>query len=136
VRPILISLLSAFAFLACASRESTPELAYRALAQAVSERDADRAWALLSADTQAWLEARAKAAAAKAPGVVPASGRELLLGDASLAPRPLASVLVLRESRDRAVVEVAEEGGPKREVELVREGTWRVRVPETRAGAS
>jgi hypothetical protein len=127
-------LLLTFVSLACASRESTPELAYRDFARAVSERDGDRAWELLSSDTQAWLEARAKAAATTAPGVVPPSGRQLLLGDASLAPRPLASVLVLRESRDRALVQAAEEGGPKHEVELVREGTWRVRVPEIRAG--
>jgi hypothetical protein len=120
----------AMALAACAPREGSPEVAYRAFARAVSERDGDRAWELLSSDTRAWLEARAKTAAAAAPGVVPPSGRQLLLGDAALSVRPLASVLVLRESRDRAVVEAAEEGGPKREIELVREGGWRVRIPE------
>ncbi len=122
--------LAAFLLLACA-REGTPDATYRAFARAASERDDDRAWALLSADTQAWLERRAKAAAAAAPGVVAASGRQLLFGDAALATRPLATALVLRESRDQAVVEVAEEeGGPKREVGLVREGGWRVRIPD------
>jgi len=134
LRPILVAVV-ACALLACASREGSPELAYRAFARAMSERDADRAWELLSSDTQAWLDARAKAVAGTAPGVVPPSGKHLLLGDASLVPRPLASVLVLRESRDRALVEAAEEGGPKREVELVREGGWRVRVPEAPANA-
>ena len=122
--------LAALALVACAPREGSPEVAYRAFARAVTERDADRAWGLLSSDTQAWLEARAKSAAAAAPGVVAPSGRQLLIGDAALGPRPLVSVVVLRESRDRAVVEAAEEGGAKREVQLVREGGWRVRVPE------
>ena len=125
-------LLLLLALVACAPRESSPGVAYRAFARAVSERDPDRAWGLLSSDTQAWLEARARAAAAAAPGVVAPSARQLLLGDAALAPRPLASVVVLRESRDRAIVEAAEDGGAKREVELVREGGWRVRVPEPR----
>jgi hypothetical protein len=123
-------LLVAFALIACAPREGSPEGTYRAFVRAVSERDADRAWGLLSSDTQAWLEGRAKSAGAAAPGVMAPSGRQLLLGDAALAPRPLASVVVTSASRDRARVEAAEEGGPKREVELVREGGWRVRVPE------
>ncbi len=123
--------LIAVLLLACAREGTgTPDATYRAFARAASERDDDRAWALLSADTQAWLDRRAKAAAASAPGVVAASGRQLLFGDAALATRPLATALVLRESRDEAVVEVAEEGGPKREVGLVREGGWRVRIPD------
>ncbi len=127
--PVMRGLALAALLLACA-REGTADAAYRAFARAASERDADRAWALLSADTQAWLDRRAKTAAAAAPGVVAGSGRQLLFGDAALAIRPLTTTLVLRESRDEAVVEVAEEGGPKREVGLVREGGWRVRVPE------
>jgi hypothetical protein len=127
---VAVAVFACAASAACAPRESSPEVAYRAFARAVSERDAERAWGILSSDTQAWLEARARSAAAAAPGVVAPSGKELLLGDAALAPRPLASVVVLRESRDRAVVEAAEEGGAKREVDLVREGGWRVRVPE------
>ncbi len=123
-------LLVALALLACAQRDGAPDLAYRAFVRAVSERDADRAWGMLSTDTQAWLEARARSAAAAAPGVVAPSGRKLLLGDAALAPRPLATAVVLRESRDLALVEAAEEGGARRQVELVREGGWRVRVPE------
>ncbi|OFX23421.1 MAG: hypothetical protein A2V77_00060 [Anaeromyxobacter sp. RBG_16_69_14] len=124
--------LTAFLLLACAREGTgTPDAAYRAFARAASERDADRAWTLLSADTQAWLDRRAKTAAAAAPGVVAGSGRQLLFGDAALATtRPLTTTLVLRESRDEAVVEVAEEGGPKREVVLVREGGWRVRIPD------
>jgi hypothetical protein len=114
---------------ACTARDAPPDAAYRAFARAMGERDAERAWALLSSDTRAWLDARAKAVAAAAPGVVAPSGRQLLVGDAALALRPLASVIVLRESPDLAVVEVAEEGGAKRPVELVREKGWRVRVP-------
>jgi hypothetical protein len=36
---------------------------------------------------------------------------------------------VLREARDRAVVGVSQDGGERAEVELVREGGWRVRIP-------
>jgi hypothetical protein len=118
------------AALACArATQDRPDAAYVAFARAVAERDADRAFALLSSDTQAWLDARAKAVAAAAPGVVPPSGRALLLGDASLAPPPLGEAVVVREAKDRALVAVAEDGGARREVELVREGGWRVRIP-------
>jgi len=122
--------------LACAAREPTPDATYRAFARAAGERDAERTWALLSSDTRAWLDARAKAVAAAAPGVVAPAGRQLVLGDAALAHRPLASVLVLRESPERAVVEATEEGGAKREVELVREkrAGWRVRIPPPPGG--
>ncbi|HET9595276.1 MAG TPA: hypothetical protein VFP65_06835 [Anaeromyxobacteraceae bacterium] len=129
----LAAALLALAPGACARRDAAPDVAYRAFARAVSERDGERAWSMLSADTQAWLEARARAAAQAAPGVVPPSARQLLIGDAALAARPLASALTLRESADRAVVEVTLQGGEKREAELVREGgSWRVRLPEPR----
>jgi hypothetical protein len=125
-----LSALAALALaLACRRAEERPDEAYRAFARAVADRDADRAYALLSSDTQAWLDERARSAAASAPGVVPSSGRSLLLGDASLAPRQMGEVVVLREARDRAVLSVAEEGAGKGDVELVRERGWRVRIP-------
>ena len=114
---------------ACAPREGTPDSAYRAFARAVAEGDAERAWGLLSEDTQGWLDERARAVAATAPGVIAPSGRQLLLGSASRAVRPVSAAVVVRESRDRAVVEVEAEGGAKATVELVREGgRWRVRL--------
>jgi len=121
----IVALLS----LSCSPREGVPFRAYRDFAEAVSEREADRAFALLSSDTQAWLRERARLAAGTAPGVVSPSAQQLLIGTAALASRPLASVVLLRESGSRAVVEAWEEGGPKREVELVREKGWRVRIP-------
>ncbi|HEX8909635.1 MAG TPA: hypothetical protein VF805_10555, partial [Anaeromyxobacteraceae bacterium] len=57
-----------------------------------------------------------------------ASGRQLLLGDAARAAPPIAEVMVRRESRDRALLEVTEEGGARREVELVLEQGWKVRL--------
>ena len=90
--------------------------------------------ALLSSDTQAWLDARARTAAAAAPGVVAPSGEQLLIGTAARTSPPVTGTIVLRESRDRAVVEVEEEGGAKREVELVREKGWRVRILPPAAG--
>ncbi len=117
------------ALLACAPQHDSPAAAYRAFVRSVADRDAERAWGLLSSDTQAWLEARARAAASAAPGVVVSNPQELLLGAASRSARPLVSVVVLRESRDVAVVEAEEEGGAKRRVEMVRQGGWRVRIP-------
>ncbi len=124
-----LALLSLAVPLACA-RDLGPEASYRALAKAVSDRDAERAWSLLTRASQKRLDERARAAAARAPGVVPATGRQLLLGDAALASRPVTSVVVLRESGDRAVLRVEVEGAAPREVTMVREGRWRVELPE------
>jgi hypothetical protein len=116
--------------LACARGTPPPDAVYRAFARAVEERDAKAAFALLSSDTRAWLDERARRAAEAAPGVVPASGEKLLLGEGALVARPLASVVVVRESLDEAVLRVTEEGGAPRDVELVREKGWRVRLPD------
>ncbi len=112
-----------------------PAETYRAFAAAARARDpdaAERVWGLLSARSREALDAHAKELAARAPaGVVPASGKDLVLGNLAVRSRRIRSVVVLRESRDAAVVSVGEEGdGPAREVPLVREGgVWRVVVP-------
>lgn len=118
---------------ACAVPDVGPAATWKAFARAVSARDEDKAWDLLSRDTQAWLQARAAAVAAAAPGVLVPSARQLLVGSEVTAVRPLASAVVVRESRDRAVVRVTEEGGATRDVELVNERGWRVRIPEPAA---
>lgn len=112
-------------------RDVSPADRYRAFAEAARDGKADEVWGMLSERSRAELDRRAKALAAKAPpGVVAASGRAMVLGDLSaLAPRPT-SVVVVRESRDAAVVAVEAEGAPPREVSLAREGgVWRVVVP-------
>lgn len=125
----------ALAASACAPREGTPDAAYRAFARAAAEGDAERAWSLLSEEDQRWLDERAHAVAAVAPGVIAPGGRQLLLGPASRAVRPVTAAVVVRESRDRAMVEV-EAGGARGPVELVREGgRWRVRLSQP-AGAA
>jgi hypothetical protein len=111
--------------------EPGPADRYRTFAAAARRGDGDAVWSMLSEGSRAALDARAKALAARVPaGVVPGSGRELVLGGLSArAPRP-GQVLVVRESRDTAVVAVEVEGEPPREVMLVREGgVWRVVVP-------
>ncbi len=126
--PVLALLLLATA--GC-RRPAGPAETYRAFAAATRAGDADGVWARLSESSRQVLDARARAAAAKAPGVVPASGKELAVGDlAAEAPR-VRSVTVLRESRDAAVLSVEVEGKPgAREVSLVREGgVWRVVLP-------
>ena len=129
---VALPLAAALAACGCARQESPPDAAYRALVEAVRGRDADRAWALLSPATRDWLDARAKAAAAAAPGVVPASGKELVLGSAALSARPPKAIVLLRESADRAVLQVTGEDGAAQEVTLVRDGAWRVELPEPR----
>jgi hypothetical protein len=114
---------------ACA-RELGPEAAYRSLVKAVAERDADKAWNLLSRASQKRLEEKARTAAARAPGVVAPSGRQLLLGDAALQARPAARFSVVSQTDQRALLRVEIEGVPPREVTLVHEGRWRVELPE------
>lgn len=126
---VLLVIQAACAALACTPRESNPEGVYRAFASAVAERDGDRAWALLSADTKAWLDARARELSLASPGVIAASGQRLVLGPASSAVPPLVSVRVVKESGGLAVVEAVDSGGAKSRVELVREKGWRVRIP-------
>jgi hypothetical protein len=95
-------------------------------------------WQMLSQDSRALLDARAKDLAARAaPGMLPESGREIVLGDLSPAAAKIESVVVLRESRDRAVVAVKTAGGgDAEEVTLVREeGSWRVVLPAAAGGA-
>jgi hypothetical protein len=117
---------------ACA-REESPADAYREFTRAAAARDADRAFALQAPETQRWLDERASIVARAAPGVVPADGRQLLLGDAALSARKAEDVIAVRESRDAAVLEVTVAGGDRRRVEMVRKGGWRVRIPPPKA---
>jgi len=118
--------------LAACRRVDGPDEAYRAFARAAREGDAATVWSLLSERSRAELETRAKALADRAPpGTMPAGGRDLVLGDlAPSAPR-IEKALVVRESRDAAVVAVTVAGGgAPEEVTLVREGgAWRVVLP-------
>ncbi|HEX9398580.1 MAG TPA: hypothetical protein VF912_00620 [Anaeromyxobacter sp.] len=112
-------------------RPAGPAESYRAFAAAARAGDADAVWAHVATRSRAVLDARAKDVAARAAGVVPPSGKELVLGDLAAASARIRAVTVLRESRDAAVVSVEEEGRTgAREVSLVREGgVWRVVLP-------
>lgn len=126
-----LALLAAVGLLSACRGDGGPADAYRAFTAAVHEGKPDEVWARLSERSQAELDRRAKEVAARAPpGVVAASGRATVLGDLSaVAPRPT-SVVVVRESRAAAVLSVAVEGQPAREVTMAREGgVWRVVVP-------
>jgi hypothetical protein len=128
VRLLALALLLAAA--GC-RRDVGPAERYAAFATAAREGNAEAVWSMLSQASKDAVEARARALAGQAPGgVVATSGRQLVLGDlAPRAPRPR-SVVVVRESRDAAVVAVEVEGQGTREVSLVREGgVWRVVVP-------
>jgi len=127
---LLPALLAVFG--AGCQRPAGPAEAYRAFATAARAGDADGVWKRLSEGSRQVLDARARAVAAQAPGgIVPASGKELVLGALSQAAPRLEKVTVLSESAASAVVAVEVEGAPgEREVSLVREaGVWRVVVP-------
>ena len=118
------------AVLPACQRELPPDAAYRALVRAAADRDEAAAWNLLSSATRRRLEERAREAAAAAPGVVPASARSMLVGDASLGVRPPTSITALAVGPDRAVLHVEAPDSPARDVVLVREGgAWRVDLP-------
>lgn len=125
--PLLLLLVTA----GC-RRPQDPAEAYRAFAAASRSGNSGAVWKMLSAQSREVLDRRAAELARQAPGgVLPASGEDLVLGDLAVAaPRPT-SIVVLRESRDAAVVAVEVEGGRgAQEVSLVREGgVWRVVVP-------
>lgn len=127
LRLLALSLLLASA--GC-RRDVGPADRYAAFAAAAREGDADAVWSMLSARSREALEVQARALAARAPGVVAPSARQLVLGDLAPRARRPRSIVVVRESRDAAVVAVELDGAPVREASLVREGgVWRVVVP-------
>ncbi len=129
-RALAVPLAVAVALAACRVAQAPAEQ-YRAFAAAARAGDADAVWSMLSERSRALLDARAQEVSARAPkGVLPASGRDLVLGDVAPRPAKLESVVVARESRDAAVLTVKVEGGDPQEVTLVREGgAWRVVLP-------
>jgi hypothetical protein len=111
-------------------REAGPAERYAAFAAAARDGDAEAVWSMLSGGSRAAFQARARALAERAPGVVAPTARQLVLGDLAPRARRPRSVVVVRESREAAVVAVEVEGSAAREVSLVREGgLWRVVVP-------
>jgi hypothetical protein len=112
-------------------RPQDPATTYRVFAYATRTGDEDAAWSMLSARSQAVLDARAREVAARSGSAVPATGKDLLLGDAPAAAPRIRSALTVRESADAAVVRVEAEGAAPADVTLVRErGRWKVLLPE------
>jgi hypothetical protein len=135
---LALALALATSLQAC-RRPEGPADRYRVFAAAARAGDSALVWAMLSERSRAHLDARAAELAGRAaPGVLPASGRELVLGDLSPRAARIESVVVLRESRDAAVLAVKEEGaGAAQEVSLVREGgAWRVVLPSVKEPSS
>jgi hypothetical protein len=131
---VILALGLALGAAAGCRRQTGPAETYRTFAAAARSRGpeaADVVWGMLASRSREALDARAKELAARAPaGIVPPSGKDLVLGNlAGEAPR-VRSAVVVRESRDAAVIAVEEEGRTgAREVSLVREaGVWRVVV--------
>ncbi|BDG02708.1 hypothetical protein [Anaeromyxobacter oryzae] len=114
-------------------RTATPADRYRLFANAARNQDSAAVWGMLSKRSRADFDARAKALAAAAPGVLPARGQDVVVGDLAVRAPKVKSTVILRESADAAVIAVEDEAGVRGEVTLVREdGDWKVEVP--RAG--
>jgi hypothetical protein len=129
-RTFPLALAAALTLLAPGCRTSGPEQAYRAFAEALREGKAQEAWSLLSEGSRQALDARAAELAGATGGVVRDAGAALLVGsEARRAPR-IASVTVVREGPDEALLRVADESGASSEVRMAREGGgWRVVLP-------
>jgi len=131
MRTALLAAALALALPGC-KRDLPPDARYRAFADAARAGDGEVVWSMLSESSRAALDARARAAAARAPpGVIRSSGRDLVLGDLSPQSRRIRSVSTVRVSGATAVVAVELEGEERaHEVTLVREGgSWRVVLP-------
>jgi hypothetical protein len=120
----------ALGLLATGCKKASPADRYLAFAAAARNGDSAAVWSMLSARSREALDARARAVAATAPGVVPGSGAALVVGDLAVRASKVRSALTVRESADAAVVRVEDEAGRVGEVSLVREGgAWKVVVP-------
>jgi hypothetical protein len=128
----LVAVLAFTMLIPACRRVDGPAEAYRAFSDAARAGDSAAVWEHLSERSRETLDARAKALAGRTPaGVVPASGRDLVLGDLARAAPRVEKVLMVRESADAAVVAVTVAGSSApAEVSLVREGgAWRVVLP-------
>jgi hypothetical protein len=125
----LLAAATIVALAAC--RSEGPADKYQRFAAAARSGKGDAVWSMLSTASRARLDAEAKRLADRAPeGLVPPSGRQLVVGDLAVRAPKIRSAVVLRESPSAAVVEVVDETGAKGQVSLVKEdGEWRVELP-------
>lgn len=130
-RSLALALVSAALALGACPRPDDPADRYRRFAAAARAGDADAVWSMLSGASREAFDAEARALSARAPkGVIPPSGRDLVVSDQSARAPRIRSAVVVRESAGTAVVRVEDDAGATGEVTLVREGgAWRVVVP-------
>ena len=125
-----LALAAALLLLAAGCRKSGPEEAYRAFAEALRAGNAQEAWSLLSEGSRKALDARAAELSGETGGVVRGRGAALLVGSAARRAPRIASVTLVREGPDEALLRVADESGASSEVRMAREGGgWRVVLP-------
>ena len=115
-------LLLLFGINACDRREArAPEEAgYRVFADAVRRGDSAAAWANLSQETQALMNAKAKAISEASKGVVK-NEPALMMFQSGIRPPPLGDVKMIESDGGAAVLEGSATGEPHR-IRMVREG--------------
>jgi hypothetical protein len=114
-----------------ACRGEGPAEAFLKFAEALSERDAEAAWAALASESRRQIEEQAAELERLSGGTSRRDPRELLLATALHAKRSKRAVTVGKAEGERAVLKVGLEAGGEDEVTMVREeGKWRVALPK------
>lgn len=109
---------------------STPDRAYASVARAAQKGEYDTAWSGLSDASRKGLEERSKRLAAAAGGALEDDPRALFFAS-SPPPPPVGEIKVVRQEEAVALLAVAAEGAPPREVRMVKEaGGWKLDMSE------
>jgi hypothetical protein len=119
---VLLHLLLLFGMNACDRREARApeELGYRVFADAVRRGDSAAAWANLSQETQALMNAKAKAISEASKGVVK-NEPALMMFQSGIRPPPLGDVKMIESDGGAAMLEGSATGEAQR-IRMVREG--------------
>lgn len=124
-----MALAAAVAGRSCRVTQPGPEVTVREMLQAARTGDRDAVFALLSPDTHARLEAEAKRATDLVGAAHRYTAKDLVSIGSSDGVSAPTDITVIKESGDRATVEVVSPAG-RSQVELVKvDGRWRIDLP-------
>lgn len=125
--PALFLLFSLTGLSAC--KERGPKQSFRAFYAAVAKSDGDRAWSLLSHETQQAIQ-KFIDASTEAGVEAPSPQKMLVKGGYLRAVREIAEIEIINQARGRATLKVTDETGETQLVSLIKEGEdWRLLLP-------